>query len=70
MKKHILTDKQFNSPENQNRDKAIIGYISIETKTNDKNLVCEHNYKPKKPTKNIKYCVCTKCGEFNLQTIH
>ncbi len=32
--------------------------------------VCEHNYKPKKDTECINYCVCTKCGKFNPQTIH
>lgn len=38
MKAHILTDEQFNSPENQNRDKAIIGYRSIENGTKPLNI--------------------------------
>lgn len=38
MKTQILTDKQFNSPENQNRDNAIIGYRSIENETKPLNI--------------------------------
>jgi hypothetical protein len=38
MKTQILTDEQFTSPENQNRDNAIIGYRSIETETKPLNI--------------------------------
>lgn len=38
MKTLILTNEQFNSAENQNRDKAIIGYRSIENGTKPLNI--------------------------------
>ena len=48
MKTKILTEEQFNSPVNQNRDNAIIGFRSIETEIKPLNIahvsksVCEH----------------------------
>ena len=38
MKTKILTEEQFNSPVNQNRDNAIIGFRSIETETQQLNI--------------------------------
>ena len=40
MKKvELLNDSQYNSPENQNRDNAIIGYISV----NEEKLIKNSN---------------------------
>jgi len=52
MKSQILTNEQFNSPENQNRDNAIICYRSIENGTN---CTCEMPAKVK--GKNV----CWRC---------
>lgn len=55
MKNEILTDKQYNSKENQNRDNTIIGYRSVEKKVNDN---CEHNV----IFKHEDHHVCGSCG--------
>lgn len=71
MKTQILTDEQFNSPENQNRDNAIIGYRSIENGTKPLNIavvskakrtVCRHRGDARiNPQGREIYCL--DCGE-------
>lgn len=68
MKTQILTDEQFNSTENQNRDNAIIGYRSIENGTKPLNIarvsksVCRHRGDARiNPQGRQIYCL--DCGE-------
>jgi len=63
MKTQILTDEQFSNPENQNRDKAIIGFRSIEVSKS----VCDHDFVYKILHDHTAADVCTKCGIIKKQ---
>ena len=75
LKTQILTDEQFNSPENQNRDKAIIGYRSIENGTKPliiarvSKSVCDHDYVYKILHDHTAADICTKCRNIKKQTV-
>jgi hypothetical protein len=58
LRKHKLTLKK--------REEVLADLLLL---FNVSGTVCEHNYKPKNATKGVKYVVCTKCGEFNSQTL-
>ena len=64
-KNELLTDAQFNAPENQNRDSAIIGYRSLAP--NPFPPACAHDFVYKILYDHTAGDVCTKCGYFQKQ---
>lgn len=75
----LLSDEQYQRPENQNRDRAIIGYRSIENETKplpiadvssrfnlvwDADTNCENDFRSELLGKPIYDMKCNKCLSF------